>query len=159
MINVVRVLYVGVTVAVAAAVALAVVFGVGSLPEVSDISMRKGTNSAGIFFDLHNRGFLRDCVVGVEVLGEGHTGEEVLQAELHRTVMEDNVMKMVKVDKVCVEPFSTVKMRGAEGEGYHVMVFGEVEHFDSFHVHLKMESGKVIHFYAQPAGAGSQHTH
>jgi copper(I)-binding protein len=86
-------------------------------------------------------------------------GEEVLLAELHRTVMEDNVMKMVKVDKVCVEPFSTVKMRGAEGEGYHVMVFGELEHFDSFHVHLKMESGKVIHFYAQPTGAGSQHTH
>ncbi len=156
---VLRVLYLGVAAVVAAAAVIALVFGVGSLPEVSDISMRKGTNSAGIFFDLHNRGFLPDCVVDVEVLGEAHMGEQALRAELHRTVMEDNVMRMVKVDKVCVPPFSTVKLRGAEGEGYHIMVFGEVEHFDSFHVHLKMESGKVIHFDVQPLGTGYQHSH
>ena len=155
----VKLLFIGVAILVVAAAALAAVFGVGSLPEVSDISMRKGTNTAGIFFDLHNRGLLPDCVVGVEVIGEGSKGQQTMRAELHKTVMEGDVMKMVKVDKVCVNPLSTVKMRGAEGEGYHVMVFGEVEHIFVFHIYLKMESGKVIHLHAQPTGTGSQHTH
>jgi copper(I)-binding protein len=83
-----------------------------------------------------------------------------LKAELHKTVMENNVMKMVKVDKVCVNPFSTVRMRGAEGEGYHIMVFGDVEHIKVFHIYLKFESGKVLHFHAETTGAEQgEHKH
>lgn len=127
--------------------------------QVSEVSTRKGTKTGAIFLDLSNRGLFRDCVVDVEVVGHSKAGQEKLKAELHKTVMEENIMKMVKVEKICVEPFSTVKMRGAEGEGYHIMIFGDVEKYDGYHVHLIMESGRVIHFDAGTAKDGHSHDH
>jgi copper(I)-binding protein len=51
-------------------------------------------------------------------------------------------------------------MRGAEGEGYHIMVFGDVEHIKVFHIYLKFESGKVLHLHAEIAGAEKdEHKH
>jgi copper(I)-binding protein len=143
---------------VAVVASAAAVFAVVSSPEAKDVSVRLGTGTAGIFLDLENRGLLPDCAVGVEVMGD--PGGMSLKAELHKTVMENNVMKMVKVDKVCVNPFSTVRMRGAEGEGYHIMVFGDVEHIKVFHIYLKFESGKVLHFHAETTGAEQgEHKH
>ncbi len=143
---------------VAAVASSAVVFAVGSMPEAKDVSVRLGTGTAGIFLDLENRGLLPDCAVGVEVMGD--PGGVMLRAELHKTVMENNIMKMVKVDKICVNPLSMVRMRGAEGEGYHIMVFGDMEHIKVFHVYLKFESGKVLHFHAETAGAEhGEHEH
>lgn len=127
--------------------------------QVSEVSTRKGTQTAAIFLDITNRGLIRDCVVGVEVTGEGKMGGEKLKAELHRTVLEQNIMKMVKVEKICVEPLSTVRMKGAEAEGYHIMVFGDVEKFDTYHVHLVMESGRVIHFDVEAAKNGHSNDH
>ncbi|MCS6784263.1 MAG: copper chaperone PCu(A)C [Candidatus Caldarchaeum sp.] len=128
--------------------------------EVSDVTMRKGTQAGGIFLNLHNRGLFRDCVVDAEVIGEGRMGEVKLKTELHKTVMEKDVMKMVRVDRICVDALSTVKMRGVEGEGYHIMVFGDLDRYESFHVHLKMESGRVIHFdVTAPEHAKDGHGH
>ncbi len=142
-----------VTVAVVAVIGAAV--AVGSQPSAEDVAVRVGSKTAGIFLNLRNSGLLPDCVVGVEVHGEGKEGGVSLRAELHTTIMEGNVMKMVKVDRVCVGPMSVVKMRGAEGEGYHIMVFGDVEKVSVFHVYLKFESGKTLHFHVM-APEGSQ---
>jgi len=136
---------------VAAVASVTAVFAVGSVLEAKDVSVRLGTGTAGIFLNLENRGFLQDCAVGVEVMVD--PGGELVRAELHKTIMENDVMKMVKVDKICVGPMSTVKMRGAEGEGYHIMVFGDMEHIKIFHIYLKFESGKVLHFHAETAKA------
>ena len=143
---------------VAAVASVTAVFAVGSVLEAKDVSVRLGTGTAGIFLNLENRGFLQDCAVGVEVMVD--PGGELVRAELHKTIMENNVMKMVKVDKICVGPMSTVKMRGAEGEGYHIMVFGDMEHIKIFHIYLKFESGKVLHFHAETAKAeNGDHEH
>ncbi|MEM2858875.1 MAG: copper chaperone PCu(A)C, partial [Nitrososphaerota archaeon] len=136
-----------------------------SQPVAEDVAVRVGSKTAGIFLNLRNNGLLPDCVVGVDVYGEGKEGRVQLTAELHTTVMEGNVMRMEKVDRVCVGPLSVVKMRGAEGEGYHVMVFGDVEKVSVFHVNLKLESGKVVHFHvtapegAQMGGMHGSHSH
>ncbi|MEM2233977.1 MAG: copper chaperone PCu(A)C [Nitrososphaerota archaeon] len=138
---------------------------IGSQPVAEDVAVRVGSKTAGIFLNLRNNGLLPDCVVGVDVYGEGKEGRVQLTAELHTTVMEGNVMRMEKVDRVCVGPLSVVKMRGAEGEGYHVMVFGDVEKVSVFHVNLKLESGKVVHFHvtapegAQMGGMHGSHSH
>ncbi|MEM1954074.1 MAG: copper chaperone PCu(A)C [Nitrososphaerota archaeon] len=138
---------------------------IGSQPVAEDVAVRVGSKTAGIFLNLRNNGLLPDCVVGVDVYGEGKEGRVQLTAELHTTVMEGNVMRMEKVDRVCVGPLSVVKMRGAEGEGYHVMVFGDVEKVSVFHVYLKLESGKVVHFHvtapegAQMGGMHGSHSH
>ncbi|MEM2232473.1 MAG: copper chaperone PCu(A)C [Nitrososphaerota archaeon] len=141
------------------------VLAIGSQPTAEDVAVRVGSKTAGIFLNLRNNGLLPDCVVGVEAYGEGKEGRVQLTAELHTTVMEGNVMRMVKVDRVCVGPLSVVKMRGAEGEGYHVMVFGDVEKVSVFHVYLKLESGKVVHFHvmategSQMGGMHESHSH
>ncbi len=127
--------------------AIGAVVAVGSQPTAEDVAVRVGSKTAGIFLNLRNGGLLPDCIVGVEVYGEGKEGKVSLTGELHTTVMEGNVMRMIKVDRVCVGPMSVVKMRGAEGEGYHVMVFGDVEKVSVFHVDLKFESGKTLHFH------------
>jgi hypothetical protein len=45
-------------------------------------------------------------------------------------------------------------MRGSEGGGYHIMVFGDVEKFTLFHVYLKTESGYTVRFLASaPRGS------
>ncbi|MCS7118088.1 MAG: copper chaperone PCu(A)C [Thaumarchaeota archaeon] len=145
---------------VAVVAALGVVFGVGSLPVAEDVAARHGTKGGAIFLNLRNNGFMSDCVIGVEVHGETKDGKRVdLESELHTTVMEGNVMRMIKVDRVCVGPFSTVRMRGAEGEGYHVMVFGEIEKVAVYHVYLKFQSGKVLHFHVQAPTAAGQTGH
>ncbi|MDW8083955.1 MAG: copper chaperone PCu(A)C [Candidatus Caldarchaeum sp.] len=153
-----KIAYFVVAAVLVAAGVLGVFLSFGPVLEVSDVAMRRGTQAGGIFLNLHNRGLFRDCVVEAEVIGEGPLGEVRLKTELHRTVMEGDVMKMVKVERICVEPLSTVKMRGVEGEGYHIMVFGDLEKFESFHVHLKMESGRIVHFDVAPEGH-SDHTH
>ena len=135
---------------VAIVISTMVIFAGGSSLEAKNISVSVGTGTAHIFLDLENRGHLPDCLIGVEVIGDFGTS---LRAGLHKTVMENNVTRMVEVDKVCVNPFSTVRMRGAEGEGYHIMVFGDVEHIKVFHIYLKFESGKVLHLHAEIAGA------
>lgn len=154
--NVKRLYLVALAVVVALVAGVGVVFGIGSVPVAEDIATRHGTKAGAIFLNLRNNGFLADCVVGVEVYGETKDGKRVdLQSELHTTVLEGNVMKMVKVDKVCVGPFGVVRMRGAEGEGYHIMVFGEIEKVNVYHVTLKFQSGKVLHFHAKaPTAAG-----
>jgi copper(I)-binding protein len=152
-------------VVVVAVAAVGAVVAMGSQLSAEDVAVRVGTKTAGIFLNLRNSGLLPDCAVDVEVRGEGKEGSVSLKAELHTTVMEGNVMKMVKVDRVCVGPMSVVKMRGAEGEGYHIMVFGDVEKVSVFHVYLKFESGKTLHFHAmapessQMRGMGGEHGH
>jgi copper(I)-binding protein len=120
-----------------------------------DVVVRLGSNkSAAIFLNLRNAGHQLECVVGVEVYGEGKEGRVSLSAELHNTVMEGNVARMVKVDRVCVPHMSVLKMRGSEGGGYHIMVFGDVEKFTLFHVYLKTESGYTVRFLASaPRGS------
>jgi copper(I)-binding protein len=152
-------------VVVVAVAAVGAVVALGSQLSAEDVAVRVGTKTAGIFLNLRNSGLLSDCAVDVEVRGEGKEGSVSLKAELHTTVMEGNVMKMVKVDRVCVGPMSVVKMRGAEGEGYHIMVFGDVEKVSVFHVYLKFESGKTLHFHvmapegSQMRGMGGEHGH
>jgi copper(I)-binding protein len=120
-----------------------------------DVVVRLGSKSAAIYLNLRNDGHQLECVIGVEVYGEGKEGRASLSAELHNTVMEGGVMRMFKVDRVCVPHQSVLKMRGSEGGGYHIMVFGDVEKFVVFHVYLKTESGYTVHFVASAPG-GSQ---
>ncbi len=149
-----------VAVVVAAVAVVGAVVAVGSQPSAEDVAVRVGSKTAGIFLNLRNSGLLPDCIVGVEVHGEGKEGRVSLSSELHTTIMEGNVMKMVKVERVCVGPMSVVKMRGAEGEGYHIMVFGDVEKVSVFHVYLKFESGKTLHFHVMaPEGQQMKDMH
>ncbi len=138
---------------------LGVVFAVGSRPEASDVAVRLGTGVAGIFLNLRNNGLLPDCVVDVTAGGEFMGKEFELKAEIHKTVLEGNIIRMERVDKVCVGPLSEVKMRGAEGEGYHIMVFGDVEKVEMFHINLKFESGKILHFHAENPLMPTMHEH
>uniref|UniRef100_A0A7C5Q476 Copper chaperone PCu(A)C n=1 Tax=Caldiarchaeum subterraneum TaxID=311458 RepID=A0A7C5Q476_CALS0 len=133
---------------------VATVFAVGSVPQASDVAARVSHDTGAIFLNLKNNGFLPDCVVGVEVNGEINGKEFPIKAELHTTVMEKDIMRMVKVDKICVNPLSEVRMRGVEGEGYHIMIFGDLENVEMFHVYLKFESGKVLHFHAEKPQTG-----
>lgn len=144
-----------VTIAVIILAGVAAVFAVGSVPQASDVAARVSHDTGAIFLNLKNNGFLPDCVVGVEVNGEINGKEFPIKAGLHKTVMEKDVMRMVKVDRVCVNPFSEVRMRGVEGEGYHIMIFGDLEKVEMFHIYLKFESGKVLHFHAENPTAGS----
>ncbi|MEM2095993.1 MAG: copper chaperone PCu(A)C [Candidatus Caldarchaeum sp.] len=137
------------------------VLAVGSMPSESDVALRLGRDSAAVFLNLRNNGLMPDCVVGVEVEGDVQGKTIPIKAELHKSYLEGNVVRMVKVDRICVGPLSEVKMRGIEGEGYHVMLLQNVEEVELFHIYLKFESGKVLHFHVeQHEGAGShQHDH
>ncbi len=160
MVKALRIVLISVLVVVIAAIGAVV--AVGSQLSVEDVAVRVGSKTAGIFLNLRNSGLLPDCAIGVEVHGEGMEGKVNLSAEFHTTVMEGNVMRMVKVERVCVGPMSVVKMRGAEGEGYHIMVFGDVEKVSVYHVYLKFESGKTLHFHVMaPEGSqmGGMHDH
>ena len=160
MVKALRIVLISVLVVVIAAIGAVV--AVGSQLSAEDVAVRVGSKTAGIFLNLRNSGLLPDCAVGVEVHGEGKEGRVSLSAEFHTTVMEGNVMRMVKVERVCVGPMSVVKMRGAEGEGYHIMVFGDVEKVSVYHVYLKFESGKTLHFHVMaPEGSqmGGMHDH
>ncbi len=160
MVKALRIVLISVLVVVIAAVGAVV--AVGSQLSAEDVAVRVGSKTAGIFLNLRNSGLLPDCAIGVEVHGEGKEGRVSLSAEFHTTVMEGNVMRMVKVERVCVGPMSVVKMRGAEGEGYHIMVFGDVEKVSVYHVYLKFESGKTLHFHVMaPEGSqmGGMHDH
>ena len=160
MVKALRIVLISVLVVVIAAIGAVV--AVGSQLSVEDVAVRVGSKTAGIFLNLRNSGLLPDCAIGVEVHGEGKEGRVSLSAEFHTTVMEGNVMRMVKVERVCVGPLSVVKMRGAEGEGYHIMVFGDVEKVSVYHVYLMFESGKTLHFHAMaPEGSqmGGMHDH
>jgi len=160
MVKALRIVLISVLVVVIAAIGAVV--AVGSQLSAEDVAVRVGSKTAGIFLNLRNSGLLPDCAVGVEVHGEGKEGRVSLSAEFHTTVMEGNVMRMVKVERVCVGPLSVVKMRGAEGEGYHIMVFGDVEKVSVYHVYLKFESGKTLHFHVMaPEGSqmGGMHDH
>jgi len=160
MVKALRIVLISVLVVVIAAIGAVV--AVGSQLSAEDVAVRVGSKTAGIFLNLRNSGLLPDCAIGVEVHGEGKEGRVSLSAEFHTTVMEGNVMRMVKVDRVCVGPLSVVKMRGAEGEGYHIMVFGDVEKVSVYHVYLKFESGKTLHFHVMaPEGSqmGGMHDH
>ncbi|MDW7977681.1 MAG: hypothetical protein RMH74_02630 [Candidatus Caldarchaeum sp.] len=150
-----------VVVVVSALASVGAVFAVGSMPAESDVSLRLGKDTAAIFLNLRNNGLLPDCAVGVEVEGESDGKIVPLKAELHRSYLEGNIVKMAHVDRVCVGPLSEVKMRGIEGEGYHIMIMENVEDIEFFHIYLKFESGKVLHFHAeQHEGAGShKHDH
>ncbi|MEM2237661.1 MAG: copper chaperone PCu(A)C [Candidatus Caldarchaeum sp.] len=139
--------------------AAASVFAVGSLPQASDVTARVSKDVGGIFLNLRNNGLLPDCVVGVEVNGEIGGKEFPIKAEIHKTIIEKDVMRMVKVEKVCIAPLSEVKMRGVEGEGYHIMVSGDLEKVETFHVYLKFESGKLLHFHVENPTAGSAEEH
>jgi len=129
---------------------------VGSIPLVEDVAVRLGSGTAGIFLNLKNQGLFPDCLIGVEVMGETDGGMIQLQAEIHKSELQNNMMKMVRVDKVCVGPLGEVKMRGAEGEGYHVMVYGDVHSVKLFHIHMKFESGKTLHFHVENTMAGTK---
>jgi copper(I)-binding protein len=161
MVKALRIVLISVLVVVIAAIGAVV--AMGSQLSAEDVAVRVGSKTAGIFLNLRNSGLLPDCAIGVEVHGEGKEGRVNLSAEFHTTVMEGNVMRMVKVDRVCVGPMSVVKMRGAEGEGYHIMVFGDVEKVSVYHVYLKFESGKTLHFHVMaPEGSqtmGGMHDH
>ena len=161
MVKALRIVLISVLVVVIAAIGAVV--AVGSQLSVEDVAVRVGSKTAGIFLNLRNSGLLPDCAIGVEVHGEGKEGRVSLSAEFHTTVMEGNVMRMVKVERVCVGPLSVVKMRGAEGEGYHIMVFGDVEKVTVYHVYLNFESGKTLHFHVMaPEGSqtmGGDHDH
>ena len=160
MVKALRIVLISVLVVVIAAIGAVV--AVGSQLSVEDVAVRVGSKTAGIFLNLRNSGLLPDCAIGVEVHGEGKEGRVSLSAEFHTTVMEGNVMRMVKVERVCVGPLSVVKMRGAEGEGYHIMVFGDVEKVSVYHVYLMFESGKTLHFHVMaPEGSqmGGMHDH
>ncbi len=134
-------------------------FAVGSLPKESDVTVRLGTDTAAIFLNLRNDGLLPDCIVDVRARGESMGREFELKAELHKTEIDGNIIKMMKVDKVCVGPLSEVRMRGVEGEGYHIMVFGDVEKVEMFHIDLKFESGKVLHFHVKSPSTPTTHEH
>jgi len=160
MVKALRIVLISVLVVVIAAIGAVV--AMGSQLSAEDVAVRVGSKTAGIFLNLRNSGLLPDCAIGVEVHGEGKEGRVSLSAEFHTTVMEGNVMRMVKVERVCVGPLSVVKMRGAEGEGYHIMVFGDVEKVSVYHVYLMFESGKTLHFHVMaPEGSqmGGMHDH
>ena len=93
-----------IAVVLVAIAAVGAVVALGSQPSAEDVAVRVGSKTVGIFLNLRNSGLLPDCLVGVEVHGEGKEGKVSLSAELHTTVMEGNVMKMVKIERVCVGP-------------------------------------------------------
>ncbi|MCS7142878.1 MAG: copper chaperone PCu(A)C [Aigarchaeota archaeon] len=149
-----------VTAVVGVAALFAAVLAVGSMPEVHDVFIRLGTNTGGIFFVLHNHGLSGDCVVGVEVEGVTGAGSRAkVKSELHKTEIGPYEMKMVKVDRVCIGPMSEVRFTGVEGEGYHVMIFGNVHDYKKFHITLIFESGKRVSFDATPSDHTSDHGH
>lgn len=147
--RIVKVIIISAVLALAGVIGVAI--AVGPVIEVHSPSVRIGTGTAGIFFDLHNHGIVGDCIIGVEVSGDGR----VFKAEMHRTEISHDVAKMVMIDRVCIGPMSEVSFRGMEGEGYHIMVMGDVSSVDHFDVTLKFESGRSLTFKVIAGGVGS----
>jgi copper(I)-binding protein len=84
---------------VVAVAAVGAVVALDSQLSAEDVAVRVGTKTAGIFLNLRNSGLLPDCAVDVVVYGEGKEGSVSLKAELHTTVKEGNVMKMVSLQE------------------------------------------------------------
>ncbi|MCS7095115.1 MAG: copper chaperone PCu(A)C [Thaumarchaeota archaeon] len=141
---------IAIVVATIVVVGIGVVFGVGSVLSAEEITVRHGTKSGAILLNLRNSGFLADCLIGADVYGVTKDGKRRdMETELHDMVMEGGVMKMRRVDKICVEPLSTVRMRGTATDGEHVMIFGDVHGIDHYVVLLKFQSGKTLSFRAE----------
>ncbi|GBC68850.1 hypothetical protein HRbin01_00537 [archaeon HR01] len=124
----------------------------GPALEVHDVSVRAGTGSLAVFLTIHNHGLLGDCLVNVKVLHP-----EGLRAELHRTVMDaGGVMRMERVDKICVGGLGEVKLAGLEEGGLHIMVVGGDEDVHEVMLELVFESGRTI---TVKSGVGGDHSH
>lgn len=138
----------------AVVVALLVVVGVfllfsgqmgESSVEVHGAFFRRGTMAAGVFFIAHNHGFSEACIVGAEVLEP-----QGLRAELHRTVVEEGVAKMQRVERICISPRGEVRALGVEGDGHHIMVFPEVPaEAKLLKIRLILGSGNFVDFEAK----------
>ncbi len=113
--------------------------------EVHGAFFRRSSMGGGVFFLVHNHGLSEACIVGVEVL------EPVgIRAELHRTVIEDNVAKMEMVEKICIPPRGEVRALGVEGDGYHVMLTQRIpENVHAIKVRLVLSSGSTVDFDAK----------
>ncbi len=71
----------------------------------------------GVYGKIVNDTGSRVCIETV-ILAENAEG---VKAEIHRTVKEGNVYKMVPVDTLCIEPGGVVELRHGPG-GMHIMV-------------------------------------
>jgi copper(I)-binding protein len=141
-------------VVLAAAVGLVIVFG-GPVLEVHDVSARLGTGSAAVYLTIHNHGLLGDCLVAVNI-----RHPEGLHADLHRSIMDaSGVMRMERVEKICVGGLSEVRLSGLEGGGLHIMVVGDFHATEKLILELVFESGKTIQVEALAEGSDGAHNH
>ncbi len=85
---------------------------------VSAVSYTYTGFSAGVFFKARNLGLSEVCIVDAYIEGVKTV------VELHETVKEGGVAKMVPVDKVCIPPLGTVEFRHG---GLHVMIMGGID--------------------------------
>lgn len=85
---------------------------------VSAVSYTYTGFSAGVFFEARNLGLSKVCIVDAYIEGVK------AMVELHETVKEGGVAKMVPVDKVCIPPLGTVEFKHG---GLHVMIMGGVD--------------------------------
>lgn len=141
-------------IALAAAAGLIIVFGAPVL-EVHDVEVRGGAGSAAVFLTIHNHGLLGDCLISVDVLEP-----EGFSAGLHRSVMDENgVMRMVKLDKICVGGLSEVKLAGIEEGGMHIMILGDTHDLKEMKIELVFESGRRIPVQIVVGQAEEGHSH
>jgi len=141
-------------VAVIVAAALILVYSfTAPFIEVHDVEIRLGVGSAALFLTIHNHGLLGDCLTNVKVLSP-----EGVIAELHRSVMDEKgVMRMEKVDSICVGGLGEVRLGGIEAGGYHIMILGETDHMDRLKIELLFQSGRIIPVEIMPT-ASQEHT-
>ena len=75
--------------------------------------------SVAVYLTIYNPGPTWKCVVGARVAEP----VEGVRAEIHATVEERGVYRMVPLERLCVPPFSAYALRPGPG-GAHVMVVG-----------------------------------
>lgn len=78
-----------------------------------------------------------------------------LNAELHVTQLNGTVAAMVKVDKVCIQPFSSVRFGSLT---YHIMLMGNVSVIgDGIKMGIVLDDGRTIEIYAPRSTGGHVH--
>ncbi|MEM1944467.1 MAG: copper chaperone PCu(A)C [Nitrososphaerota archaeon] len=141
-------------IAVAAAAGVILFWG-GPVLEAHDVEVRLGVGSAAVFLTIHNHGLLGDCLTAVNVLEP-----RGLSAGLHQSVIDEGgVMRMVKLDKICIGGLSEVKLAGIEEGGLHIMVLGGTHDVKELKIELVFESGRKILVHAVAGQGGEEHNH
>jgi len=151
--GVAKVVYVTVALALVAAAALGLQLLMGEeRVQVQDAFFRRTQMGGGLFFVARNIGLREACIVGVDTLQPPG-----LRAELHQTVMEGGVAKMVRIERICIPPLGEARVLGVEDSGYHVMILQEIPvEAHVLRVRLILAGGGSVEFEAAEQVPGAQ---